>query len=57
MDQFISYSKAMEDDLMDNISKLYLGKRVMFDISLVEKELRGVEERIISFLTTHSGNI
>lgn len=42
MDLFGNYCKAVERDLMDNISKLYLGKKVMLDIGAVEEELKRI---------------
>lgn len=39
---------------MDNISKLYLGKKVMLDIGAVEEELRKIEEKIVTFLRNHT---
>lgn len=35
MDSFNNYMNAVEQDLMDSVSKLYLGKRVMMDIKEV----------------------
>lgn len=42
---------------MDNISKLYLGKKVMLDIGAVEEELKRIEEKIVSFLRNHTAAI
>lgn len=53
MDDFISYAEAVEHDLMDNISKLYLGKRVMMDIREVEEQLAKIEEKIVAFLNAN----
>lgn len=42
MDSFLNYASFIEEDLMDNISKLYLGKKMMVDIGAVEDELRQI---------------
>jgi hypothetical protein len=39
---------------MDNITKLYLGKKVMLDIGEVEQALGRIEEKIVGFLGQHT---
>jgi hypothetical protein len=53
MDSFTTYTAAVEHDLMDNISKLYLGKRVMIDIKEVEQQLGKIEEKVVAFMNAN----
>lgn len=42
---------------MENIGKLYLGKRVMMDIGEVEQQLGRIEERLVGFLGSNEQRI
>lgn len=42
---------------MENIGKLYLGKRVMMDIGEVEQQLGRIEEKVVAFLGSNEQRI
>jgi hypothetical protein len=57
IDSFANYAGAVEHELVDSISKLYLGKRVMLDIGEVEQQLGSIEERIIAFMNANGPSL
>jgi hypothetical protein len=56
LDQFKVYAGAIEQQMLENMSKLYIGKKVLFDIQEVEQQLVQIEARMGAFLSKYSAD-
>lgn len=46
--------KFVEEEMMRDVGKVYLGDRVMLDIEKCEQEFQAIQTKINSFLLSHA---